>query len=160
MKNMKQTLKKKYLSGTSTHEDERQLLALLEQEPHPSPDDLALLSLLTSSVQTVQPCEAWLEEDESELFDYLMQERSTTGAQNRRPIRLAIRIIAAAAVLSGIVFLCRPLWQTPPDNMTVAYLYGNKIEDPRMSMDMMEETMTELFDRPDVESELAALLNQ
>lgn len=170
---MKEILIKKYMAGTSTHQDEQKLLRLLQEEPQPTAEDQALLSMLSMSVSALQGQEAWLEEDESELFDQLMKEQHEEEAEDaipqrntptlklppRRLPRLLVRAMAAAAILSGVFFAVRTLWQDNRQDMTVTYIYGNKVEDREMAMDMMHETMGDLFNRPDVESELADLFN-
>lgn len=172
---MKEILIQKYMAGTSTREDENQLLAILQAEAHPSAEDQALLDMLALSFPPAEAREEWLEEDESELFDQLMaaQEHETTQDEveyhqaltppslppRRRVLRITLRIMASAAVLAAVFFASRPLWQPENEDMAVTYFYGNKVEDSDLALDMMHETLGEVFDRPTVESELADLFN-
>lgn len=170
---MKEILIKKYMAGTSTHQDEQELLRLLQEEPQPTAEDQALLSMLSMSVSAQKGQEAWLEEDESELFDQLMKEQQQEKAVEplpqrdtltlrlppRRLPRLLVRAMATAAILCGVFFAVRTLWLDNRQDMTVTYIYGNKVEDKEIAMDMMHETMGDLFNRPDVESELTDLFN-
>ena len=163
------------MAGTSSQEDEFQLQALLQAEEHPSAEDQALLSMLSLPSIPAEAREEWLEEDESELFDQLMAAQGYETAQDeaehhlavtppslpprRRGLRLALRIMASAAILAGAFFASRPLWQPSSEDMAVTYFYGNKVEDSNLALDMMHETLGEVFDRPSVESELADLFN-
>lgn len=173
---MKEILIQKYMAGTSSREDERQLLVLLQAEAHPSAEDQTLLDMLALSFPPVEAREEWLEEDESELFDQLMAGREHETAQDeaelhqaltppsqpprRRVLRIALRIMASAAILTAIFFASRQYRQpASEENVAVTYIYGNKVEDPKLAMDMMQETMGEIFDRPSVESELSDLFN-
>ena len=171
---MKEILIKKYMNGTSSRQDEQTLLRLLQEEPLPTAEDRALLSMLEMSASEVQGQDTWLEEDESELFDQLMKEQhgevlqTEALPQRSRPSyklpprhlpRIIIRSMAAAAILCGVFFAARIIWKDSQQDVTVTYLYGNKVEDSEMAMDMMHETLGDIFDRPDVESELTNLFN-
>ncbi|GEM_PF-6842888 len=171
---MKENLIDKYMAGTSSHEEEQQLLALLQAESTLSPEDQMLLDMLRMNTHEVEMQDSWLEEDESKLFDSLMetpdnkvvtedkelQQSVTTHKRPPRQLRvIAIRILATAAVLTGAFYAARPLWNNSSKDMTVTYIYGNKIEDSQVAMNMMQETLGDIFDRPDVESELTDLLN-
>lgn len=161
------------MAGTSTRQDEQELLRLLQEEPQPTAEDQALLTMLSMSVSALQGQDTWLEEDESELFDQLMKEQQQEEAVEplpqrntltlklppRRLPRLLVRSMAAAAILCGVFFAARTLWQDNRQDMTITYIYGNKVEDKEIAMDMMHETMGDLFNRPDVESELTDLFN-
>lgn len=173
---MKEILINKYMAGTSSREDERQLLALLQAEENPSADDLVLLSMLGMQAPPAEARDEWMEEDESGLFDRLMADQShgeapggtvtlqpaipVTQPPRRHVLPLVVRIMATAAILAGAFVLSRPLWQDAGEDMAVTYFYGNKVENSDLAMDMMHETMGDFFDRPSVESELSELFNQ
>lgn len=171
---MKENLIDKYMAGTSSHDEEQQLLSLLQAEKSLSPEDQMLLDMLSMTSNEVEIQDNWLEEDESELFDLLMKESENNtvatekeqqqpATTHKRPPRhlkvIAIRILASAALLTGAFYAARPLWNATKDDTSVTYIYGNKIEDSQVAMNMMQETMGDIFDRPDVESELTDLLN-
>lgn len=172
---MKDILIRKYMAGTSTREDDRKLQALLQAEEHPTADDLVLLEMLDMQAPTVEAKEEWMEEDESELFDQIMAKREHEAfpveaehpqaatplalPPRRRVLHTVLRIMASAAILTGVFFASRPLWRPANENVAVTYFYGNKVEDANLAMDMMHETLGEVFDRPSVESELSDLFN-
>ena len=171
---MKEILLKKFIAGTSTHEEEQKLLALLQEIEFPTLEEETLIDLLSMNAAPLEDETRWMDEDESELFDQLMKEqeittetlitemeqpKSTPSTPPRFTKIVAIRILAAAALLSGIFFAARPYLNSLNQDQTVTIFYGNKVEDSRVAMDMMEETMCDIFDRPDVETELADLFN-
>lgn len=171
---MKQTLINKYLAGTSTHEEEELLLQLLKAEESLPAEEQMLVDMLSMTGQEMEGQEAWMEEDESELFDRMMAKMNheeehnvkeaggniSTPAQPPRRLKvIALRILASAALLTGAFYASRTIWQPAQDDMAVTYIYGNRVENTEMAMDMMHKTLSDIFDRPDIESELADLLN-
>lgn len=170
---MKEILIKKYMAGTATHQEERDLLLLLQAEEHPDAESQVILDMLEMTADEMEPQEHWMEEDESALFDQMMTEQTHSAASetplSHKPAvslfnpprvarRIALRIIASAALLTGVIFATKPFWHEDGDT-AVTYIYGSKVEDTSIALEMMQETMGDLFDRPDVESELTDIFN-
>lgn len=171
---MIEILKRKYMAGTSTHQEEQELHRLLQETPSLTAEDQALLEMLEIGACEMEAEEDWLQEDETKLFDRLMEEqakaepaeeaipqRSTLVLQlpPRRLQRIVIRLMATAAVICGAFFATRSMWLPENTDSAVTYIYGNKVENSEIAMDMMHETLGDIFDRPDVESELSNIFN-
>ncbi len=162
------------MAGTSTHEEEQTLRQLLHEEGTLTAEEQLIASMLTQTTDRLEACDAWMDEDESALFDEMMKEKHDSDADEQgiseQPILSIVhpprhightvwRIMALAAALTGVFFLTVPLWKDSQGNMAVTYFYGEKMENEELAMDMMHETMSDIFDRPDIETELTDLLN-
>lgn len=148
---MKEELTKKYLDGTATHEEEGLLRDLLLEEPSPTPQERALKAMLRLRPARMEAREEWMQEDESALFD------SMVPPQRHGVKRLRWLLPAAAAALVAVVWMvCRP----DGGESAVTYIYGNKVESEALAMEMMEQTMDELLDRPAMEDEMGQLLGR
>lgn len=171
---MTEILKRKFMAGTSTHQEEQELRRLLRALPCPTAEDQALLEMLEISAYEMEAEEDWLQEDETELFDRLMEEQFgeeaaeealqtrktlTVKLPPKRTMRFVVRAMTTAAALCAVFLVTRAIWQSDSTNTTVTYIYGEKVENSSMAMDMMHETLGDIFDRPDVESELSNIFN-
>ena len=148
---MKRKLTRKYMNGCSSHQEERMLLELLSATTSPSDEEQGIKAMLQAGAHRIEGREEWLTEDESARFDHLMA---------HRPIRKITPWIAAAAVLAGACLVPWIRWAREPQDVTVTYIYGNKVEDAPLAMEMMKQTMGEMLDRPEVETELMNLFDE
>ena len=71
----------KYLNGETTAAEERQLLQLLKDEPRPTAEQKALALMLKAS--PVDRDATWMEEDESALYDAILQDRRNVASRHR-----------------------------------------------------------------------------
>ena len=175
MKNQKNItmdkLAKKYWDGQTTPQEEHTLLLQLKDKPSLTPDEEALLTLLEDVAPTLAVRTEWLEEDESALFDAMMQQRephqtstpllpSPSLTHRHTPPKKIwrthlLRASLAAAMLCGAIWLVRLAVLSVPDtSQAVTYIYGNRVEDEQMALDMMEHTMGEFFAENEVETTL------
>lgn len=150
---MKEELIRKYTNGTATHEEARRLLGLFREAPTLTPEEKALKSMLQLESIRMEACPEWAEEDESALFDNMVRRR-------RRIATLRWLLPVAATV--ALVWLVSDIveWKPFRQETTITYIYGNKIENEPLAMDMMQQTMSELLDRPALEDEMGRLFNE
>ena len=127
------------------------LLELLSATTSPSDEEQGIKAMLQAGAHRIEGREEWLTEDESARFDHLMA---------HRPIRKITPWIAAAAVLAGACLVPWIRWARELQDVTVTYIYGNKVEDAPLAMEMMKQTMGEMLDRPEVETELMNLFDE
>ena len=152
---MKRNLTEKYMDGTASHREEQMLLEQLRSIPSPTGEERGLMAMLQTGGQRMEGREEWLLEDESELFDRLKDH-----GHRRRPWHKAARWMAAAAVLAGVCMVSLALWRGGSGDVAVIYIYGNRVENAPLAMDMMRQTMGEMLDRPEVEAELMNLFDE
>ena len=151
---MKTILKDKYLRGETSPQEEQKLLSLLEAEVQPTADDLAMRTMLKAA-----PPQAdidWLTEDESALYDQLLQAHQ--AGRHTRPLwaRVGIGIAAVAVLAIGLTFSLFRSSREPLE--AVAYVYGQEVTDEREVVAMMEGTMQGLLtaaSENEVESQLS-----
>lgn len=127
----------KYLNGETTAAEERQLLQLLKDEPRPTAEQKALVLMLKAS--PVARDTTWMEEDESTLYDAILQDRLTASSHHRiwPWISIAAMIVIAFGVgvsLSG-----------DRQKDAVAYVYGREVNNKSEVLDMMESTMADFM---------------
>ena len=134
---MTSQLTDKYLRGETSPAEERQLLSLLEAEARPTAADLALKAMLKAAPPQAQS--DWLLEDESALYDQLLQEREP--APLRRRLWPWVGIAAVAVVALGIALS----WNTSKSEDAIAYVYGREVKDQSEVLAMMESTMQGLM---------------
>ena len=127
------------------------LLELLSATTSPSDEEQGIKAMLQAGAHRIEGREEWLTEDESAQFGYLMA---------HRPTRKITPWIAAAAVLAGACLVPWIRWAQEPQDVAVTYIYGNKVEDAPLAMEMMKQTMGEMLDRPEVETELMNLFDE
>ena len=127
------------------------LLELLSATTSPSDEEQGIKAMLQAGAHRIEGREEWLTEDESARFDHLMA---------HRPTRKITLWIAAAAVLAGACLVPWIRWARELQDVTVTYIYGNKVEDAPLAMEMMKQTMGEMLDRPEVETELMNLFDE
>ena len=127
------------------------LLELLSATTSPSDEEQGIKAMLQAGAHRIEGREEWLTEDESAQFGYLMA---------HRPTRKITPWIAAAAVLAGAWLVPWIRWGREPQDVAVTYIYGNKVEDAPLAMEMMRQTMGEMLDRPEVETELMNLFDE
>lgn len=171
----KDILIQKFMAGTSTHEEEQTLRCMLQEEGQLTTEEQLIASMLELPTDSIKGCDTWMDEDESQLFDEMMkaeQDAATDEQRLREQTPLSIthpprhisrtiwRVMSVAAVLTGIFIASVPLWkESRNSNMTVTYLYGERMENEELAMDLMHETMYDIFDRSDIETELTDLFN-
>lgn len=168
-------LTEKYLKGQTTPQEERELLQMLKSAEVLTPDDEALLMLLENEAPLLQGNTAWLEEDESALFDTLMRKEGWHDKQSPAACDPHLSIHSApprrtrwvlwtsvsliAAMLCCVFYLNSTSFVTMvkgnSDNLAVTFIYGNRVENEQMALDMLEETMGELFAQNEVEDALS-----
>ena len=127
----------KYLNGETTADEERQLLQLLEDETCPTAEQKALVLMLKAS--PVARDATWMEEDESTLYDAILQDRHNASSHHRiwPWISIAAMIVIAFGVgvsLSG-----------DRQKDAVAYVYGREVNNKSEVLDMMESTMADFM---------------
>lgn len=150
---MKEELIRKYMDGTATHEEERLLRGLLLQDASLlTPQERALRAMLQLEPTRMEVREEWMQEDESALFDRMVRpQRHYAGVW---------RWTVVAAAMVGVAWLVAAVWRPARSEMAVTYIYGNKVESAPLAMEMMQQTMDELLDRPAVEEEMGRLLDR
>lgn len=147
---MKTALIDKYLEGLTSPEEERTLARLLEAIPKAERTETeeALLLMLTAIPRT----------DEEDLFtaDYTEEYDRIVRQRKRRVLWRYTGIAAAVALLLTMGFL----FHTPTEeNIAVAYINGQEVNNEQQVMAMMENTMSDLFAHSNTEEELYQLFN-
>ena len=152
---MNEECTKRYLDAQMTHEEERELLHVLENKDSLDIDEKVLRLMLQNKATCSVDASDVLEKDESALYDCLAEARH----RNSRRLWWS-RIAAVAAIFIVLVagLTVRAVYRANHPQ-SVAYIYGNKVEDERLAEDMMCQVMDEIFNRPDVEGELNEIFN-
>ena len=158
-------MKEKYLAGKTTPQEELQLRHSLLSKAVRTADEDSLLLLLQESTSRLQGDEAWLLEDESALFDRLMEQGVGQDAESSAVVTSHLQPLVhpprhghwplwavaslVAAVFCGVLYVNRvnlfSFLSGNTDNQTLVYIYGSKVVNDQVSMDMMEATMGEFF---------------
>lgn len=131
----------RYLNGETTAAEEHQLLQLLEETPCPTVEQKALMAMLKASPVEVDT--AWLEEDESNLYDAILQDRKSISAHRR--FWPWISIAAVLVIVLGIGFSL----SGDRHGDTIAYVYGQEVKDKNEVLSMMESTMESFMAGPE-----------
>lgn len=127
----------KYLNGETTANEERQLLQLLEDETCPTAEQKALVLMLKAS--PVARDTTWMEEDESTLYDAILQDRRNAASRHRIWPWISIAAMIVIAFGLGISL------SGDRQKDAVAYVYGQEVTDEREVVAMMEGTMQGLL---------------
>ena len=167
---MKDILKQKYLAGTSTAKEERLLQELLKEEKTLTSEEQNILLLLGITNAKIKARDAWMQEDESALFDKLVAEKaskqeivamvcSATLKHRKRRTRTLfwLGLTGIAAALCSI-FVMPNFHRHDQENLAVTYFYGKKVENKDIALNMMQETMQDLFAESDLEDEMSEIL--
>jgi len=148
-------LTNKYLSGTTSADEERELLRMLEAIPNPSAEEKALAAML--KVSPITSSSAWMEEDESPLYDAMIRDRKGVSPLHR--ILPWIGIAAVMVIVLGTAFsLNRDRHQE-----AVAYVYGREVKDESEVLGMMESTMETFMEEAEsdkVEAQLTEIFGK
>lgn len=126
-------LTQKYLNGETTAAEELQLLQLLEDTPCPTAEQKALKVMLKSS--PINDATAWLKEDESRLYDVILQDRKEVSSPHH--IWPWIGVAAMIVIALGIGFSMA----IDRHKDAVAFVYGKEVKDKSEVLGMMESTM-------------------
>lgn len=154
-------LTKKYLDAETTMQEEQMLSQLLQQKAERTGEEEALLLMLSATGRhCTKDQHDWLDPDNAALYDRIMAEREA----DRKPTFLTPRwrrMAGAAAVLTALVLGTTYITHRHSTaDMAVAYIYGNRVDDSQVAMDMMRHTLSEVLDNPDcVEDQLTDILN-
>ena len=123
----------KYLSGTSTREEEQALRRMLDDAASLTPGERAVQAMLQAELMQALP--QWLTEDASSEYDRLVAARRS----RLRPLWRWASVAAVVCLAVGIGFaLSRP---REAANCAVATIYGQETTDEALVLGMMENTM-------------------
>ena len=130
--NETEQLIERYLAGETTPEEERQL-ALEVSRPDAS-EDWKIIAEMLGTLTT----------DEA-LYDQMMESRRPVMKAKTKWVNLKW-VWTAAACLVAIAITVPLVWshQSTPD--VVAYVYGQKVTDEDVVMEMMASTMADVLD--------------
>ena len=144
----------KYLSGTSTREEEQALRRMLSDAASLTPGQRAVQAMLQT--EPMQAEEQWLTEDSSSEYDRLVAARRT----KLRPLWRWVSVAAVVCVAVGIGFaLSRPREEA---SCAVACIYGQETTDEALVLGMMENTMQSVLacsSTESLEGQLTDILN-
>ncbi|MBQ0021070.1 MAG: hypothetical protein KBT39_11195 [Bacteroidales bacterium] len=129
--NETEQLIERYLAGETTPEEERQLA--LEVSRPDAPEDWKIIAEMLGTLTT----------DEA-LYDQMMESRRPVMKAKTRRVYLKW-VWTAAACLVAIAITVPLVWsrQSTPD--VVAYVYGQKVTDEDVVMEMMASTMADVL---------------
>ena len=129
---MVQTLIDKYLAGETTPEEERQLA--LEVSRPDAPEDWRIIAEMLGELTL----------DEA-LYDRMMEARHAVTKTKTRLMSMKW-VWTAAACLVAVAITVPLVWsrQSTPD--VVAYVYGQKVTDEDVVMELMASTMADVLD--------------
>lgn len=130
--NETEQLIERYLAGETTPEEERQLA--LEVSQPDAPEDWRIIAEMLGTLTT----------DEA-LYDQMMEARHAATKTKTRLMSMKW-VWTAAACLVAVAITVPLVWnrQSTPD--TVAYIYGQKVTDEDVVMEMMASTMADVLD--------------
>lgn len=145
----------KYLQGLTNKSEEQELCRLLGQIEHRTPEQEALWRMLSTPAVTDEQIDAWMQEDEQEEYDRLVAERKS----QKRHIHLRMWGVAASILLVLGIGITTLMHQRETD--TVAWIYGEKVQDEEAVMQLMASTMEDVMNTPTDEcvAELTDILN-
>ena len=143
----------KYLSGTSTREEEQALRRMLDDSASLTPGQRAVQAMLQAKPMQALP--QWLTEDASATYDRIVERRSRRIALWRWA-----GIAVAASLILGL-FLLVPRGGEA-ENCAVATIYGQETTDEALVLGMMENTMQSVLacsTTDHIEGQLTDILN-
>ena len=144
----------KYLSGTSTREEEQALRRMLDDAASLTPGERAVQAMLQAELMQALP--QWLTEDASSEYDRLVAARRS----RLRPLWRWASVAAVVCLAVGIGFaLSRP---REAANCAVATIYGQETTDEALVLGMMENTMQSVLacsTTDHIEGQLTDILN-
>ena len=106
------------------------MLQLLKDEPRPTAEQKALALMLTAS--PVDRDATWMEEDESALYDAILQDRRNAASRHRIWPWISIAAMIVIAFGLGISL------SGDRQKDAVAYVYGREVKNQSEVLDMME----------------------
>ena len=144
----------KYLSGTSTREEEQALRRMLDGATSLTSGQRAVQAMLQAEPMKTLP--QWLTEDDSSEYDRLVAARRS----RLRPLWRWASVAAVVCVAVGIGFaLSRSRDEA---NCAVATIYGQETTDEALVIGMMENTMQSVLacsTTDHIEGQLTDILN-
>ena len=144
----------KYLSGTSTREEEQALRRMLDGATSLTSGQRAVQAMLQA--EPMQALPQWLAEDDSSEYDRLVAARRS----RLRPLWRWASVAAVVCVAVGIGFaLSRSRDEA---NCAVATIYGQETTDEALVLGMMENTMQSVLacsTTDHIEGQLTDILN-
>ena len=144
----------KYLSGTSTREEEQALRRMLDGATSLTSGQRAVQAMLQA--EPMQALPQWLIEDDSSEYDRLVAARRS----RLRPLWRWASVAAVVCVAVGIGFaLSRSRDEA---NCAVATIYGQETTDEVLVLSMMENTMQSVLacsTTDHIEGQLTDILN-
>ena len=144
----------KYLSGTSTREEEQALRRMLDGATSLTSGQRAVQAMLQA--EPMQALPQWLTEDASSEYDRLV----TARRSRLRPLWRWASVAAVVCVAVGIGFaLSRSRDEA---NCAVATIYGQETTDEALVLGMMENTMQSVLacsTTDHIEGQLTDILN-
>ena len=144
----------KYLSGTSTREEEQALRRMLDGATSLTSGQRAVQAMLQAELMQALP--QWLTEDASSEYDRLVAARRS----RLRPLWRWASVAAVVCLAVGIGFaLSRSRDEA---NCAVATIYGQETTDEALVLGMMENTMQSVLacsTTDHIEGQLTDILN-
>ena len=142
----------KYLSGTSTREEEQTLRRMLSAVASLTPGQRAVQAMLQA--EPMQALPQWLTEDASATYDRIVERRHHASLWRWTGIA-----VAACLVLGLLLIVPR---EGEAENCAVATIYGQETTDEALVLGMMENTMQSVLacsTTDHIEGQLTDILN-
>lgn len=142
----------KYLSGTSTREEEQALRRMLDGATSLTPGERAVQAMLQA--EPMQALPQWLTEDASATYDRIVERRHHASLWRWTGIA-----VAACLVLGLLLIVPRG---GEAENCAVATIYGQETTDEMLVLSMMENTMQSVLacsTTDHIEGQLTDILN-
>lgn len=142
----------KYLSGTSTREEEQALRRMLDDAASLTPGERAVQAMLQA--EPMQALPQWLTEDDSATYDRIVKRRHHASLWRWTGIA-----VAACLVLGLLLIVPRG---GEAENCAVATIYGQETTDEALVLGMMENTMQSVLacsTTDHIEGQLTDILN-
>lgn len=142
----------KYLSGTSTREEEQALRRMLDDAASLTPGERAVQAMLQA--EPMQALPQWLTEDASATYDRIVERRHRASLWRWTGIA-----VAASLVLGFLLVVPRG---GEAENCAVATIYGQETTDEALVLGMMENTMQSVLacsTTDHIEGQLTDILN-
>ena len=142
----------KYLSGTSTREEEQALRRMLDGATSLTSGQRAVQAMLQA--EPMQALPQWLTEDDSATYDCIVERHHRASLWRRTGIA-----VAASLVLGFLLIVPRGGDEA---NCAVATIYGQETTDEALVLGMMENTMQSVLacsTSDHIEGQLTDILN-